>query len=162
MRVLKETNIGKIMLSRVQYIMFIGICVCTFSVNSAVDIVVCEDDEGNKTFQKACPPGTFVVGEKKFSVGKDSSNQVDLSKLNIILYTVPDCETCEEVKIYLKSRDVPFNEIDVTKDLKSQKELTKISGKLSVPLTVIGDEFVSGYDRVKIGGIIDSIITPQE
>ena len=85
MRVLKETNIGKIMLSKVQYIIFIGICVCTFSVNSAVDIVVCEDDEGNKTFQKACPPGTFVVGEKKFSVGKDSSKQVDLSKLNIIL-----------------------------------------------------------------------------
>ena len=140
-----------------------GICALMFSASFAVDIAICEDDEGNQSFHKSCPPGTFLVEEKKVSVGGNSSSyKFDLSKLNVVLYTIPVCETCEEVKIYLKSRDIPFAEKDVSKDLELQKELTEISGKLSVPVTVIGDEFVSGYDRVRIGNIIDSLVPPEE
>jgi glutaredoxin len=145
----------------IKYIVFIAICVLCHPVFSAVDIMICEDAEGNQTFEKACSPGTNLVGEKKISVGKNSSGTVDLSKLNVVLYTIPDCETCENVAIYLKSRDIPFSEKDVSKDPKIQQELTKVSGKLSVPVTVIGEEVVSGYDREKIGNILDRIISPE-
>ncbi len=145
----------------IKYIVFIAICVLCHPVFSAVDIMICEDAEGNQTFEKACSPGTNLVGEKKISVGKNSSGTVDLSKLNVVLYTIPDCETCENVAIYLKSRDIPFSEKDVSKDPKIQQELTKLSGKLSVPVTVIGEEVVSGYNREKIGNILDRIISPE-
>ena len=156
----------------IKYIIFIAICVLCHPVFSAVDIVICEDAEGNQTFQKTCPPGTSLVGEKKISVGKGSSGTVDLSKLSVLLYTIPNCDTCENVAIYLRSRDIPFTEIDVSKDLKKQQELTKLSGKLSVPVTVIGsnregtvlydaEEVISGYDREKIGAILDGIISPE-
>ena len=123
--------------------------------------VFCEDDTGNQSFQKACPPGTHLVEKKKISVGKDTSKQVNLSKLNVVLYTIPECTTCEEVAIYLKSRDIPFNEKDVSKDIQLQQELTKKTGKLSVPVTVIGEEVVSGYNREKIGMILDGILSPE-
>ena len=145
----------------IKYIIFIAICVLCHPVFSAVDIVICEDAEGNQSFQKACPPGTSLVGEKKISVGKNSSGTVDLSKLNVVVYTIPDCETCENVAIYLKSRDIPFSEKDVSKDIKIQQELTKLAGKLSVPVTVIGEEVVSGYKREQIGNILDRIISPE-
>ena len=156
----------------IKYIIFIAICVLCHPVFSAVDIVICEDAEGNQTFQKTCPPGTSLVGEKKISIGKGSSGTVDLSKLSVLLYTIPNCDTCENVAIYLRSRDIPFTEIDVSKDLKKQQELTKLSGKLSVPVTVIGsnregtvlydaEEVISGYDREKIGAILDGIISPE-
>ena len=156
----------------IKYIIFIAICVLSHPVFSAVDIVICEDAEGNQTFQKACPPGTSLVGEKKISVGKNTPGPVDLSKLNVVLYTISDCDTCENVAIYLRSRDIPFTEIDVSTDPKKQQELTKLSGKLSVPVTVIGlnrkgtvlfdaEEVVSGYNREKIGNILDRIISPE-
>ena len=145
----------------IKYIIFIAICVLCHPVFSTIDIVICEDEEGNQTFQKACPPGARLVGEKKISVGKSSSGTVDLSKLNVVLYTIPDCETCENVAIYLKSRDIPFSEKDVSKDFKIQQELTELSGKLSVPVTVIGEEVVSGYNREQIGNILDRIISPE-
>ena len=156
----------------IKYIIFIAICVLCHPVFSAVDIVICEDAEGNQTFQKACPPGTSLVGEKKISIGKSSSGPVDLSKLSVLLYTIPDCDTCENVAIYLRSRDIPFSEIDVSKDPKKQQELTKLSGKLSVPVTVIGlnrkgtvlfdaEEIIYGYNREKIGNILDRIISPE-
>ena len=145
----------------IKHIIFITICVLCHPVFSAVDIVICEDAEGNQSFQKVCPPGTSLVGEKKISIGKNSSGTVDLSKLNVVLYTIPDCDTCENVAIYLRSRDIPFSEKDVSKDIKIQQELTKLAGKLSVPVTVIGEEVVSGYKREQIGNILDRIISPE-
>ena len=145
----------------IKHIIFITICVLCHPVFSAVDIVICEDAEGNQSFQKACPPGTSLVGEKKISIGKNSSGTVDLSKLNVVLYTIPDCDTCENVAIYLRSRDIPFSEKDVSKDIKIQQELTKLTGKLSVPVVVIGEEVVSGYKREQIGNILDRIISPE-
>ena len=112
-------------------------------------------------FKKKCPPGTFLVEKKKISVGKDTSKGINLSKLNVVLYSIPDCVTCEEVAIYLKSRDIPYSEKDVSKDVELQQELTKRTGKLSVPVTIIGDEIISGYNREKIGTVLDSILSPE-
>ena len=53
----------------IKHIIFIAICVLCHPVFSAVDIVICEDTEGNQSFQKVCPPGTTLIGEKKISVG---------------------------------------------------------------------------------------------
>ena len=117
-------------------IMMYVLCQSAFS---AVDIVICEDNEGNQSFHQACPPGTNLIEKKKVSTGQDASSAVDLSKLNIVVYTIPDCTTCEEVIIYLKSRDVPFNEIDTSNDYDIQQKVTELTGKLSVPVTVIGE-----------------------
>ena len=145
----------------IRNIVFILIYILCQSSFSAVDIVVCEDSEGNQSFQKTCPPGTNLVEKKKVSVGKDASKEINLSKLNIILYTIPECTTCEEVIIYLKSRDVPYNEKDVSENIKLQKELTEITGKLTVPVTVIGEDIITGYDREKIGNVLDRVLSPE-
>ena len=150
------------MQTTIRLIIFLSLYILGYPALSAVDIVICEDEDGNKTFQNSCPPGTSVVGEKKINVGKDSSAVVDLSKLNVVLYTIPDCTTCEDVAIYLKSRDVPYSEKDVSQDVKLQKELTELTGKLSVPATLIGGEVVTGYDREKIGSIIDGVVSTTE
>jgi len=145
---------------RIRNAVFFMMYILCQSAFSAVDIVICEDNEGNQSFHQACPPGTNLIEKKKVSTGQDTSAVVDLSKLNIIVYTIPDCTTCEEVIIYLKSRDVPFNEIDTSNDYEIQKQVTELTGKLSVPVTVIGEEYISGYDREKIASILDKILPP--
>tara|TARA_B100000953_G_scaffold219931_1_gene181997 strand:+ start:394 stop:807 length:414 start_codon:yes stop_codon:yes gene_type:complete len=133
---------------------------CQFAY-SAVDIVICEDNEGNQSFHQACPPGTNLIEKKKVSTGKDTSKEVDLAELNVVIYTIPECLSCEEVIIYMKSRDIPFNEKDINKDVETQKELTEITGKLTVPVTVIGEDHITGYDREKIASILDRILSPE-
>ena len=145
---------------RIRNTVFFMMYVLCQSAFSAVDIVICEDNEGNQSFHQACPPGTNLIEKKKVSTGQDASAAVDLSKLNIVVYTIPDCITCEEVIIYLKSRDVPFNEIDTSNDYEIQQKVTELTGKLSVPVTVIGEDYISGYDREKIASVLDKILPP--
>lgn len=114
---------------------------------AAVKIVECEDDEGNRTFQKTCPPGTTEVGAKQFSTGSGSAGAGQETDIQATLYLIPDCEACEEVKEFLGSRNIPITEKNVSDDLQLQNELTELTGALQVPTTIIGEEILTGYSR---------------
>jgi len=117
---------------------------------AAVKIVECEDEKGNRSFQKTCPPGFNVVGEKKFTTGAGTTKNKPLNtpaNISATLYSIPVCDTCNEVKEFLSTRGIQFNEINVSEDVTLQKELIDLSGGLKVPTTVIGKEILTGYNR---------------
>ncbi len=115
---------------------------------AAVKIVECEDEDGNRSFQKTCPPGSRQLYEKKISTGTRSADE-DAAAVDIeaTLYLIPDCEACEEVKEFLSARNIPVTEKNVSEDIALQGELTDLTGALQVPTTVIGDEVLTGYSR---------------
>ena len=113
---------------------------------SAVKVVECEDERGGKSFQKACPPGSTQVGSKKISTGSSGSDN-DNSDIKATLYFIPDCDTCDEVREFLDANGVSFDEKNANETVEIQEELTKISGGLKIPTTVIGAEVVVGYRR---------------
>jgi glutaredoxin len=118
----------------------------SLQVSAAVKIVECEDESGNRSFQKTCPPGTTQVSEKQFRTGS-KNNESQQSSIEAILYLIPDCETCEQVKEFLAARDIPVTEKNVNDNIELQNELTSLTGSLKVPTTIIGDETLTGYSR---------------
>ena len=127
----------------------------SFSLNvmAAVKIVQCEDEQGNKTFQKVCPPGTKQVDEMRVSTGgagsADTGNQGG-GNITATLYYVPDCDSCDGVREYLHDRNIPITEKNVFDDVDLQKEMKDVSGKQSVPVVVIGDKVLIGYNRTEL------------
>jgi len=113
---------------------------------SAVNVVECEDERGGKSFQKACPPGSTQVGSKKISTGSSGSDN-DNSNIKATLYFIPNCDTCDEVREFLNANGVSFDEKNANETVEIQEELTKISGGLKIPTTVIGAEVIVGYRR---------------
>ncbi len=116
---------------------------------AAVNIVECEDKEGNRSFQKTCPPGSKMVSKKKLSTGKNNKNS-DGVNISATLYVVPDCDTCDEVIEFLQARNVTITKKIVDKDLKLQTELTELTGGLRVPTTTIGESVIIGYNRSEL------------
>ena len=130
-----------------------------FSVTSfaAVKVVECEDKSGNRTFQKVCPPDSMQVGEKKLTTGAESNNKdSNANNIQAILYLIPDCEACDEIKEFLGSRNISITEKNVNDNLELQKELTALSGSLKVPTTVIGEEILTGYSRSKFLSVLEA------
>jgi len=113
---------------------------------SAVKVVECEDERGGKSFQKACPPGSTQVGSKKISTGSSTRGN-DNSNIKATLYFIPDCDTCDEVREFLNTNGVSFDEKNAEETVEIQEELTRISGALQIPTTVIGAEVIVGYRR---------------
>lgn len=122
---------------------------------TAVNIVECEDKQGNRSFQKVCPPESSQIGEKRLRTGVSTDKEsTNVSSIRVILYTIPDCAACDEIKEFFATRNIPITEKSVNDNLELQKELTELTGGLKVPTTIIGDEVLTGYSRSKFLGIL--------
>lgn len=69
----------------------------------------------------------------------------------LIVCTTPSCVFCHALMDWLEKKDIDFEEYDMS----DEKLRTKIEKKLgrtvsSVPLTLIGDEAIEGFNRPAI------------
>lgn len=69
---------------------------------------------------------------------------------NIKIYTTPTCAFCKMAKEYFKSKGLSYEEYDVSRDMKKQKEMIDKTGQFGVPVIDIGGKFIVGFDRSKI------------
>lgn len=61
------------------------------------------------------------------------------------------------VKEFLSQKGVEFVGKDVGADLEARKELVALTGKLRVPVTALGQEFVSGFDRPGLEALVQKL-----
>lgn len=74
---------------------------------------------------------------------------------NITIFTTNTCAYCLMVKKWLSSKGHTYEEVNIDTEPLRQEEALKLSGKLSVPITVItkqddSQEVVVGYNLAKL------------
>ncbi len=73
----------------------------------------------------------------------------------ITIYSTPTCTYCVILKNYLKEKGIEYEEIDVSTDLGAQKEMIDKSGQMGVPVSIIGEEVIVGFDRERIAELLN-------
>ncbi len=68
----------------------------------------------------------------------------------ITLYTTPTCVFCPAIKKLLQAEQVDYQEVDVSESEQALEEMKQASGQIGVPVTVIGDEVVVGFNKKKL------------
>jgi len=74
--------------------------------------------------------------------------------MEITVYTTPTCGYCRHLKSYLEQRGVEYTERDVSVDRTAAEEMVQRSGQMGVPVTVIGDQVVVGFDRARLDSLL--------
>ncbi|MBI3182111.1 MAG: glutaredoxin family protein [Myxococcales bacterium] len=78
-------------------------------------------------------------------------------KVVAVIYSAAWCEACREAKRYLASLSVRIDERDVDSDRSALAELKALSGEnAAIPVTVIGDAVVAGYDPQRLRAAVDA------
>ena len=67
----------------------------------------------------------------------------------VVIYTTPYCPYCTRAKALLGSKNVSFEEIDVSNDSKKRAEMEKLSRRRTVPQIFIDDKPIGGYDDAR-------------
>lgn len=67
----------------------------------------------------------------------------------VLVYTTDYCGYCVSAKSLLKSKNIPFEEIDVSKDQALRLEIARRSGRRTVPQIFIDDESIGGFMELK-------------
>ena len=91
---------------------------------------------------------------KKFSGREAFIEKFWGRKKKVIIYSTPHCHNCREIKEYLKSRNVDFTEIDMASDQAAAQMVIERTGFIGAPVVRIGEDFVFGFDRKKIEGLL--------
>ncbi|MFA6990090.1 MAG: glutaredoxin 3 [Candidatus Gastranaerophilaceae bacterium] len=67
----------------------------------------------------------------------------------VVIYAVDYCPYCQKAKKILSDKNIPFEEIDITKNEDEMlSELTKKTGIDTVPQIFIDNKFIGGSDKL--------------
>lgn len=74
--------------------------------------------------------------------------------MDVKIYTTPTCGYCHQAKRFLAERGVKFIEHDVSRDRAAADEMVSLTGQMGVPVIVVGDEVVVGFDRNRLESLL--------
>lgn len=72
----------------------------------------------------------------------------------VTIYTSNGCEYCHEAKEFLDQNNIPYTEHNISKDKEARTYLMK-KGYMSVPVIIVGDQEMVGFDRNGLSALLD-------
>ena len=77
----------------------------------------------------------------------------------IVLFTQPGCLSCELMKLFLETKEVAFEERDISTDLDARRTMTEQHGSGETPTLVVfsGElqQVIIGFDPIRLDQLID-------
>ncbi len=68
----------------------------------------------------------------------------------VVVFSTPTCPWCSRAKSYLRSRSVPFRDVDVSRDPSAARDLVRRTGQMGVPVIEIDGRPIVGFDQARI------------
>jgi len=147
-------------------------CCLALAATAAVaqtDVYRWVDRDGKVHFSDTPPPldaksasqkrlgGGYVEQEYPYAV------QVAMKRNPVTLYAAPSCgEACTSGRELLSKRGVPFSERDASSNAQAQEALKKLIGGLEVPVLVVGESTLKGYEQSQWQAALDGAGYPRE
>jgi glutaredoxin-like YruB-family protein len=72
----------------------------------------------------------------------------------VIIFSTPTCSYCRKAKSYLKDKGIRFKDIDVSRDMKAAHDMERRTGQRGVPVLLINNQPVTGFDIPKINRLL--------
>ena len=128
------------------------------------------DKDGKVHFSDTPPPADAKSGSQKRMGGGyvETENlpyatQVAMKRNPVTLYTAPSCgEACTSGRELLSKRGIPFAERDASSNAQAQEALKKLVGGLEVPVLVVGESSIKGYEQGQWAAALDTAGYPRE
>lgn len=73
---------------------------------------------------------------------------------NITIYSTPTCHFCHLAKEYFTEKGIKYTEYDVLADISKRQEMVDKSGQLGVPVIVIDEKVIVGFDQPQVEALL--------
>ncbi len=68
----------------------------------------------------------------------------------IHIYSTPWCHFCKGAKEFLTAKGIAYTDYDVSTDEAKKNEMIEMTGQMGVPVIVIGEDIMVGFDKAKL------------
>ncbi len=73
---------------------------------------------------------------------------------SVIIYSTPTCPYCKRAKEYLSQKGISYTDYDVASDRDTAKEMIQKSGQMGVPVILVDDQLVAGFNQSKLDELL--------
>lgn len=68
----------------------------------------------------------------------------------VTIYTTVTCGYCKMAKEFFQKNNIQYQEFDVGSDLAKRQEMVEKSGQMGVPVIVVGEDLVVGFNKPRL------------
>ena len=72
----------------------------------------------------------------------------------VVIYSTPTCPYCKRAKDYLSQKGISYTDINVAVDREKAKEMIQKSGQMAVPVIIVDDEIMVGFNQAKLDELL--------
>ena len=73
---------------------------------------------------------------------------------NVTIYSTPSCHFCHMAKDFFKEKNITYTDYNVALDTEKRKEMLEKSGQMGVPVIVIDNDLVVGFNKPVISKLL--------
>lgn len=84
----------------------------------------------------------------------ETQNKKSKQEKKVIVYSTPTCHYCNMAKEYFNENGVKYESFDVATDIEKRKEMFEKSGQMGVPVIVIGEDIIVGFNKPVIEDLL--------
>ena len=78
-----------------------------------------------------------------------------MSDNKVTIYSTPTCHFCNMAKDYFNANGVTYEAFDVSVDSSKRAEMMEKSGQLGVPVILVDDKVVIGFNKPILAQLLD-------
>jgi glutaredoxin-like YruB-family protein len=77
----------------------------------------------------------------------------------VTVYSTKNCPYCRMAKVFLDKHGVPYESIDVGENTDAAKKMIDLSGQRGVPVILVDDEVVIGFDSQRLNDLFGETVS---
>lgn len=134
---------------------------------AAAQLYQWKDAQGRTQYSDQPPPPNVRNAQQKsfkgnvIEVGESYSAKTAREKFPVTLYITSCGGPCDQARQLLAERGVPYSTKDPQNNPEAQAELQKLTGRLSVPVLVVGSDKVDGFETGQWHASLDKAGYPK-
>jgi glutaredoxin 3 len=78
-----------------------------------------------------------------------------MTQPKVIMFSTPTCSYCNTAKRYFRENNIRFTDVDVSRDQKAAIDMQKKTGQTGVPVILINNRPIIGFDKSKIDKLLN-------
>ncbi len=145
-----------------------AICLAAVSLSAgAAHLYQWKDVQGRTVYSDQPPPPNIKNAQQKafkgnvIEIGESYDARTAREKFPVTLYASACGIPCDQARQLLTQRGVPFSGKDPQASPEAQAELKKLTGRLSVPILVIGSDRIDGFEAGQWQAALDRAGYPK-
>lgn len=125
-----------------------------YAITSVPSLLVFEHGKLSSVI-KGCQDSSYYKAIAQNAVYRAKARAEGKAPKRVTVYSTPACSWCNTLKGWLRKNNIPFTDVDVSRDEQAARTLVNRTGQQGVPQTDINGQWVVGFDQNRLKQLLE-------